>query len=137
VKCDAVDYIDGFDPTATSLIFDGNTETRWRMYVDETLFRKNANWEGEAEYRVRVSDWTEEHCQLPLCRLVVGLALGPVFPPHQILLAKAVATAFGVEDSTAKMILNDGGVLTAYPAHRAGVWRSWSDQESRDGDMFE
>jgi len=130
-RCGEVAYIEGFDNSHGTRTgsFHRNTEIN---FLDSTLFRKNADWRAEAEFRVRVHSWDEGVCKLPLDNCVVGMVLGMRFPQHLLPIAESIATRFDIVNSSAKAMMSDGRVIDTNPAHKDGVWRSWTDAEIRE-----
>lgn len=65
----------------------------------KSLLFKNADWAAEREYRIVGPDWADEApCAIPLDGCVTGIAFGPLFPAHHLLVAEAIRERFGLSD---------------------------------------
>lgn len=93
-----------------------------------SLLRKNADWQGEREFRIVVRS-DKPSTLLPIDGSIVGLVLGVDFDDHRLPTARAIAERFNVDDMSAGLYLTNG-VLTPYPVRDVhGRWRRWSEND--------
>lgn len=141
-RCEPVGYAAGFDDVlhlAETVAFDRpDPDRHFRERVIGSLLRKNADWQGEREYRIVVWGHHDVVCALPVADAVVGLVLGVRFPAHQMPIARKIAERFDVVEDCALLMMNNA-VLDPHPlAGPDGKWHRWHDQDLRErGRVFD